>query len=207
MVSSSLCLKSSFERLRAGALSLLACALMLCVSLLSAPLWAQGKGPLIEFSSYEVIASEAGYHVNAAVSMQPNPRLEELANVGVVLPFVLEFTVSRPRWYWFDPVVVERVLEYRLSYHALTRQYRLAIGGLQRSFPSFAEAMAAMLAVRNWSVLERGRLQAGESYDAALRFRLNLVQLPKPFQVAALGNRELELSTGWARWSFLVGPR
>jgi len=32
-------------------------------------------------------------------------------------------------------------------------------------------------------------------------------QLPKPFQVAALGSRDLDISTNWARWTFLAGAR
>lgn len=166
----------------------------------------QGR-PTLEFIYTEVVPSESQYVVNAAVTMSANPRVEELVNAGVAVPFVAEFVLTRSRWYWFDESIVERVMDFRLSYHALTRQYRLTVGSLHRSFDSYDEALSAMLSIRNWAVVDRSRLRGGESYDAALRFRLDLSQLPKPFQVAALGSRDLDLSTGWTNWTFLAASR
>ena len=112
--------------------------------------------------------------------------MEELVNVGVPLSFVTDLTVYRRRWYWLDETIVERSLDSRLFYHALTRQYRVSVAGQVRSFGTFEEAMRAVLSVRNWTVLEKSRLTSGESYNVALRLRLNTAELPKPFQVAAL---------------------
>jgi hypothetical protein len=176
--------------------------------LLAVPASSMGQGrPTIEFIYTEIVPSDNQYVVNAAVSMSANTRLEELVNAGVAVPFVAEFVLTRSRWYWFDESVAERVMDFRLSYHALTRQYRLTVGSLHRSFDSYDEALSAMLSIRNWVVLDRNRLRGGDSYDAALRFRLDLGALPKPFQVAALGSRDLDLSTGWANWTFLAAAR
>ncbi|MDB5801360.1 MAG: hypothetical protein JWL63_2299 [Rhodocyclales bacterium] len=184
-------------------LRLLACVLALW---LPAALHADSRGGL-SFHYTEIVAVEDHYVVNAAISGAPRARLEELVQAGVSVPFVAEFVLSRPRWYWFDEVIVERVMDMRLSYHALTRQYRLTVGGLHRSFPSFEQAFAALLSIRNWAVADAEQLAAGQSFNAALRFRLDMSQLPKPFQVAALGSRDLDVSTNWARWTFLAGPR
>lgn len=161
----------------------------------------------VGFHYNEIVALDDHYVVNATVANVPQTRIEELVQAGVSVPFVAEFVLSRSRWYWFDEVVVERVIDMRLSYHALTRQYRLAVGGLHRSFPSFDQAFAALLAIRNWAVADMSQLTAGQSYNAALRFRLDTSELPKPFQVAALGSRDLDISTNWVRWTFLAGPR
>ena len=48
----------------------------------------------------------------------------------------------------------------------------------------------------------REQLQAGVSYEAALRLRLDVNQLPKPFQVNALASREWTLQSEWHRFSF-----
>lgn len=161
----------------------------------------------LSFHYTEIVAVENHYIVNATISGEPSARLEELVQGGVSMPFVAEFVLSRSRWYWFDDVVVERVMDMRLSYHALTRQYRLTVGGLHRSFPSFDQALVALLSLRNWAVADTDQLASGQSYNAALRFRLDLSQLPKPFQVAALGSRDLNISTNWTRWTFLAGAR
>ncbi|MBS1209825.1 MAG: hypothetical protein H6R19_2223 [Proteobacteria bacterium] len=176
---------------------------LVCLNLCVQPA-AQAAGHGMDFRYHEVVPVDLLYVVNASIEMQPNPRLQEMVESGLAIPFQAEFVLTHPRWYWMDETIVERTMNFRLSYHALTRQYRLAIGSIHRSFTSFDEALRAMLTLRNWAVLDRSRLSDGESYEAALRVRLDTGQLPKPFQVAALGNRDLDLTTSWARWNFVA---
>jgi hypothetical protein len=88
----------------------------------------------------------------------------------------------------------------RLSYHALTRQYRISRGALHQSFSSLADALRILSRVRSWQVLQRDEMETGTEYQAALRMRLDLTQLPKPFQVSALTNRDWDLASEWRRW-------
>jgi hypothetical protein len=44
----------------------------------------------------------------------------------------------------------------------------------------------------------------GRSYNAALRFRLDVGELPKPLQVSAFGRKDWNLSSDWYRWTFLA---
>jgi hypothetical protein len=44
---------------------------------------------------------------------------------------------------------------------------------------------------------------AEQVYFAAVRMRLDLTQMPKTFQVSALANRDWNLSSDWARWTFV----
>ena len=44
--------------------------------------------------------------------------------------------------------------------------------------------------------------QRGVRYDAATRLRLDVNQLPKPFQVDALASREWQLASDWQRFPF-----
>lgn len=165
---------------------------------------AQAAGHTLDFRYHEIVPIDLLYVVNASVEMPTAPRLQELVENGLSVPFQADFVVTHARWYWFDETVVERSMTFRLTYQALTRQYRLTIGSIHRNFTSFDEAMRAMLTIRNWSVLDRSSLSDGETYNASLRFRLDVTQLPKPFQVAALGNRDLDLTTGWTHWNFVA---
>ena len=122
------------------------------------------------------------------------------------LHFVLEAEISAPRWYWFDETIVGRRLEYRLSHQPITRKYRLNIGSLYRNFDTVESAVQAMQRTCNWLVAPLGTLHNGRSYDAAVRFRLELNELPKPFQVSAIGSSDWTLETDWNRWTFLASP-
>lgn len=156
----------------------------------------------IEIQTARLEHSSEGWLLSADIALNLPPRLEEAINRGVMLQFVLEFELSRPRWYWFDESLGNAQLVYRLSYHALTRQYRLTISNFPQTFASLPEALAAMSRVRGWRVLEGDPLRTGTSYEAQVRMRLDTAQLPKPFQVNALTNREWILSSEWKRFRF-----
>jgi hypothetical protein len=191
MASTTACSKSALERLRRWLAML---ALMLAL-----PTFAGAAE--IEITSAQLASGEDGYVLSADFLFDLNPRLEEAVNRGVVLHFVAEFDLTRPRWYWLDEKVASQSLTYRLSYHALTRQYRLTTGGLHQSFDSLSEALRVLSRVRNWVVIDKGAsARAGETYTAALRMRLDLQQLPRPFQIAALGNRDWSLASDWKIW-------
>ncbi len=98
--------------------------------------------------------------------------------------------------------MISRSQTFQLSYHALTRQYRLSSGALHQSFPTLDDAQRILSRLRNWQVLEKGSVKYDQTYLAAVRMRLDLSQMPKTFQVNALANRDWNLSSDWARWSF-----
>lgn len=191
----------SFTRSCRSGLDALLAALMLIAVLMVAPLHA--AEPEIRYA--EIVLREDGYVVNADIQLELNPRLVEAVNRGVALHFAAEFSIGQPRWYWLDESIAERRLEYRLSYHPITRSYRLSIGNLHRSFDTIDEAVRSMLRIRHWQIVPTERLQAGVSYNAALRFLHDTSLLPKPFQVTAIGSRDWNLATDWTRWTFLAG--
>lgn len=195
MDSSTACLKSVIERLPRW---------LLLLALLPALAWAAE----IEISAPQIAAGDDGYVLSADFAFDLNPRLEETVTRGVVLYFVADFELSRPRWYWLDEKVVSRSQTYRLSYHALTRQYRLSTGALHQSFSTLSEALRMLSHLRNWVVIDKGdkTVKVGEPYQAALRLRLDITQLPRPFQISALGNKDWSLASDWKTWPVSLPP-
>ena len=157
----------------------------------------------IEIINPQITATDDGYVLSADFNFELNPRLEETVSKGLVLYFVADFELTKGRWYWLDEKLVSRSQTYRLSYHALTRQYRLSIGGgLHQAFTTLTETMAVLSRLRNWVVIEKTDkgVSIGEPYQAALRLRLDVAQLPKPFQITSLGNKDWSLSSDWKIW-------
>ncbi|MGE5472183.1 MAG: DUF4390 domain-containing protein [Bacteroidota bacterium] len=177
---------------------------LLLLALLPALAWAAE----IEISAPQIAAGDDGYVLSADFAFDLNPRLEETVTRGVVLYFVADFELSRPRWYWLDEKVVSRSQTYRLSYHALTRQYRLSTGALHQSFSTLSEALRMLSHLRNWVVIDKGdkTVKVGEPYQAALRLRLDITQLPRPFQISALGNKDWSLASDWKTWPVSLPP-
>lgn len=154
----------------------------------------------------QLTLTDDGYVLAADFRFELNSRLEEAVSRGVALYFVAEFQLTRQRWYWLDETVATRSQTYRLSYHALTRQYRLSTGGLHQSFATLGEALRVLSRLRHWLVIDKGdalasRLNADEPYQAALRLALDVNELPRPFQISALGSRDWRLTSDWHAWT------
>jgi hypothetical protein len=130
--------------------------------------------------------------------------VEDALSKGVSLFFVLELEVTRSRWYWFDQRAGSATQTYRLAYNTLTRQYRLSTGPLFQTFTSLEEALAMMGRVRRRPMLPANALARGSSYQAAVRMRLDISQLPRPFQASPFAAREWAVGSDWYR--FTVTP-
>ena len=142
-------------------------------------------------------AGVGGAVLNATFEVEMPQALDEAVQKGIAIYFNIEFELYRKRWYWLDRKVSASTLTYRLSYSPLTRQFRLARGGLSQPFDSLEEALGLLKSVRQWRVIEKGVLSPGDSYDAQVRMRLDVNQLPKPFQVNAITSREWSLASDW----------
>jgi hypothetical protein len=158
----------------------------------------------VEVRAAGLEAVEDGLVLNADFTFELSQRLEEIVANGVPLYFRVEFELTRPRWYWLDEKAASRVLQLRLSYHALSRHYRLSSGLLQQNFATLGEALNVLKRVRNWLVVERTTTFSDADYEAAVRLRLDAGMLPRPFQLSALTSRELQLESAWKR--FTVRP-
>ena len=154
----------------------------------------------IEVRDARLRATEDGLVLDADFAFELTPRLADVVTNGVPLYFRVEFELTRRRWYWFDETTASRRLQVRLSYHALSRQYRLSTGLLQQNFATLEEALNVLKRVRNWLVVERTVQLVGGDYEAAVRMRHDASMLPKPFQLSALTGRELHLESPWVRF-------
>jgi hypothetical protein len=155
----------------------------------------------ISVRSATIESNDDGYQLQADFEMAFSPRLEEAVNRGVALHFVVDFELSRPRWYWFDEKPIQLSQTYKISYTPLLRQYRLSVGNVYQNFTRFEEVTRVLSRLRGWHVADRGALRKDGIYQAGLRMRLDTSQLPKPFQVNAIASRDWTLASDWHRWN------
>jgi len=174
-------------------------ALVLALGFFSTALHAEG----IEVTSVSLEPSEDGWNLDAAFDVQFSPRLEEAVNRGVPLYFVVEFELSRPRWYWFDEKPVQLSQTYRVSYTPLLRQYRLTVGTVYQNFTRFDEVTRVLSRLRGWHIADKSAFKKDQVYQAAVRMRLDTAQLPKPFQLNAIASRDWSLASDWHRWTIV----
>ena len=157
----------------------------------------------IATKSAELRIDDGEVLLTAEFDLTFNATLEEALQNGIPLYFVLDFELTRSRWYWLDEKVAQASIAYRVSYTALTRQYRVSSGLLALTFNTLEEVQRYVGRVTSRPVAAASLLSKGTRYDAAVRLRLDVNQLPKPFQVNALASREWTLASDWHRWSFV----
>lgn len=190
------CCKNALERL----------ARLLCVLVLAVCATAALAGSIEPRRGLLSTAEDGGTVLNAEFEIDLGPRLEEAVSRGVPLYFNLEFELTRPRWWWSNESTISKTTQYRLSYTALTRQYRLTVGNLHRNFSSLDEALRVMSRLVDIPVADRGALKMGENYAAGMRLSLDRSQLPKPLQVDAIANKDWQVETRVLRWQYTPGP-
>lgn len=158
----------------------------------------------------EIRMTDEGYQLTANFDIRLSLLIEQALTHGVTLNFVSEFTLTRSRWYWLDEVANRTEQTTKLSYSALTRQYRIKRGNLFQNFASLDDALRVL---GNQSsnpipadLLNRSSgyiaslLKSNSNYTAFARMRLDVSQLPKPLQVNALTSDEWKLDSEGYSW-------
>lgn len=172
---------------------------------MSLPPSGSANEPSIHIRSADIVTNGDSYVLDAAFQIELGETLEEALHRGLTLHFVTEFEVLYERWYLlnlWNKSVASFEQRYRLSFNALTRQYRFTSGSLTRNVESLAEALNMMARIKARPIASREDIEPGVAYVAQLRLRLDSSQLPKPFQLSSIGSKSWNVSSDWYRWTF-----
>ena len=160
----------------------------------------------VEVSELRLERSEGALLLQSTLRLELSQAVEEALQKGMPLYFVTEAELVRDRWYWYDKKMNTIARHYRLAYQPLTRMWRLnvsrepigAVGlasSLSQTFETLPEAMAAIQRTVNWKLTDVSELGSDNKYTLIFKFRLDVSQLPRPFQMMAGSQSEWNLST------------
>ena len=119
------------------------CAAVVALSMFSAALHAEG----IHIKAAELLQTDGAYVLDASYEVVLSHTLEEALLRGLPLHFVIDFELIQPRSWTFglwSRTVTDLRQQHRLSYNALTRQYRVSFGNLHQNFDTLDEALAVI---------------------------------------------------------------
>ena len=146
--------------------------------------------------------TEDGIYLSAVVHFDLPAVVEDALLKGIPAFFVIEADLYRDRWYWSNPRIASAARTLRLAYQPLTRRWRVSIvpglisssGGLRatlsQNYDTLPEALSAIQRVGRWKIAEPAELEPEAAYLLDLNFRLDLSQLPRPFQIGVAGQRD-----------------
>jgi hypothetical protein len=144
-----------------------------------------------------------GLLLSAQVRFELPPAADEALQKGIPMFFVAEAALMRDRWYWYDKEVARAARYLRLSYQPLTRRWRLMVSSgpignagaaLGQSFETREEALAAVQRISGWKIAEAQDAETDARHGVTLRFRLDVSQLPRPFQIGLVGQDEWNIA-------------
>ena len=164
---------------------------------------------LTEISQFKVERADDDILLSAQMQFDVPAAVEDALVKGIPMVFVAEADVLRERWYWYDKKVVTAQRHMRLAYQPLTRRWRLNINvgtgavapvglALNQSLDTLAQAMAVIKRISRWKIADLADLDPTVKYKVEFRYRLDLGQLPRPFQIGALGQSEWDIAAASA---------
>jgi hypothetical protein len=192
-----LCCKNG---LISGALRLL----LACVLLVAAAA-AQAQA-LTEITQLRLERSEDEWQLSAQLQFDMPAPVEDALLKGIPMVFVVSADVLRERWYWVsDKKVLSVERNMRLAYQPLTRRWRLNVNAgapvssgvglaLNQSFDTLAQALSAIKRIAKWRIADASDIDGSAKHKVDFRFRLDLGQLPRPFQIGAIGQSDWDIS-------------
>ena len=174
-------------------------ALILCCFAMLA-----GVGPVVlatELEHLKLERSDEAVYLSAAVKFDLPPVVEEALLKGIPMFFVSEADIFRDRWYWYDKRVTTATRTMRLAFQPLTRRWRLNVmagaispiglrASFSQSYDSLADAIASIQRISRWRIADAAEIDTETRYNLEFRFRLDLSQLPRPFQIGVAGQRD-----------------
>ena len=149
-----------------------------------------------------------GLYLTAAMQFELSPVIEDALQKGVPMYFVAEADLYRNRRYWYDKKIANAERHVRLAYQPLTRRWRITVAaglisgtglGLNQIFDTLPDAIAAVKRLSRWKIADAADLDSDQKVNLDFRFRMDLTQLPRPFQIGALGQTDWNISTSLVR--------
>ena len=199
MVSITRCSTSAWSSASRRLAALLAALCLVCG--LAAPQLARAQASVAEVAALQVERTDDGIYLSSTVRFDLPPVVEDALQKGIAMFFLVEADLVRERWYWYDKRLTHATRSLRLAYLPLTRRWRLSVGtgatanpalglALNQNFDSLDEALGALQRISRWKIADSADLEADATYSVDFRFRLDLTQLPRPFQIGVVGQSD-----------------
>jgi hypothetical protein len=176
----------------------------LWLMLLFAPLAAEAEANT-ELTQLRLEQVDGGVYLSASVQFDLPELVGEVLDKGIAVYFVAEADLYRERWYWWNTQVASASRHMRLAYQPLTRRWRLNVSpvpitnagfgnSVAQNFDSLEDALEAVKRVGRLRLADASAVDDEPEHLVVFRFRLDTSQLPRPFQIGAVGQSEWNIS-------------
>jgi len=155
-----------------------------------------------EVTQAEITAQGDRYVVSADISYQLGKKAKNALQNGVPLFWDLQIKLLQHRDNFWDKMLVDTAIRYRLQYHALLNMYRVRNEGDGEvyNFSTLSAALELMSAVRDFRLIEKAQLDPQKQYVCAVKVSFDRDALPLPLRPIAYIDPQWYLSSDWTLW-------
>jgi len=150
--------------------------------------------------SIEIIDQEI--NVDCEVQYTVDDKVKAALSNGIEVSFIFELELRLDREIWPDSTVVALAREFRVKYHALSKQYVMVEtdNNFERSFPDLYSAFFYQGHLRNVVLANIDVLALNQQYYVRARARLLSENLPLPLRIKSYFSEDWRPSSGWTIW-------
>lgn len=182
-----------------------------------APRAAQAQTTPVDVQQIQVEWTEAGVFLSTILKFDLSAPVEDALRKGIPMYFVAEAELYRDRWYWTDQKLASEARHMRLAFQPLTRRWRLNVAPtpisnsglgvtLNQSFDTLQDALASVQRFARWKIGDPPDSETDGKLHVEFSFRLDVSQLPRPFQIGAVGQSDWSLSVNRSLRLAFEGP-
>lgn len=155
-----------------------------------------------DLTQVRVERADDGVYLSTIVQFELPPVVEDALLKGIPMFFLVEADIYQSRWYWADKRVASATRTIRLAFQPLTRRWRVNIvsglinssaglrATLNQNYDTLPEALSAVQRLSRWRIADNAELDPDVVHRLDFSFRLDVSQLPRPFQIGIAGQRD-----------------
>lgn len=156
----------------------------------------------ITVSNLSVSVVEEKIQVDCEVSYGVHSQVKEALSNGIEMTFALEIELRQQNLAWLDPRIGVIQREFKIKYHALSKQYVMREEGshMERSFPDLYSAFYYQRQLHNAELASASVLNEQQIFYLRARARLVSEKLPLPLRIKSYLSANWRPSSGWTIW-------
>lgn len=158
-----------------------------------------------EVTALRVERGDDGLYLSATLNFELPAAVEEALLKGIPMTFVSEADIYRDRWYWYDRRVATANRSVRIAFQPLTRRWRVNVASgtvsspatgmaLTQHFDNLNDVVAVVRRVSRWKIADLTDIDADSRHNVDYRFKLDLLQLPRPLQIGVAGQNDWSIN-------------
>lgn len=158
-----------------------------------------------EVTALRVERGDDGLYLSATLNFELPAAVEEALLKGIPMTFVNEADIYRDRWYWYDKRVATANRSVRIAFQPLTRRWRVNVASgtvsspatgmaLTQHFDNLNDVVAVVRRVSRWKIADLTDIDADSRHNVDYRFKLDLLQLPRPLQIGVAGQNDWSIN-------------